>query len=243
MNIDLTNCSDEEFANMLRADIERRGLDPDTMKIVLDDVKHDKPTSQYVVYLPFRESSKRRIPMKLVDILARELKVWPCLGRKLCQGYKGHIYSTDGGDTYAVTDRAEDWELAEVTRDEWQAAVDALKAEKVGDWNGEGLPPVGTVCEWKEKTGFSWVKATVLFISESSVVMQREDGFEWQMLTKRTVFRPIHTPEQIAAEERDKAIEGMIADTNILTGIMSDRRIMAGQLYDAGYRKFEIVDN
>lgn len=56
-------------------------------------------------------------------------------------------------------------------------------------------------------------------------------------------FRPIRTPEQIAAEERDKAIEGMIADTNILTGIMSDRRIMAGQLYDAGYRKFKIVDN
>lgn len=40
-----------------------------------------------------------------------------------------------------------------------------------------------------------------------------------------------------------KAMQGMIADTNILTGIMSDRRIMAGQLYDAGYRKFKIVDN
>ena len=51
------------------------------------------------------------------------------------------------------------------------------------------------------------------------------------------LFRPIRTPEQVAAEDRDKAIEGMIADTNILTGIMSDRRIMAGQLYDAGYRK------
>ena len=50
-------------------------------------------------------------------------------------------------------------------------------------------------------------------------------------------FRPILTPQQIAADERDKAIEGMIADTNILTGIMSDRRIMAVQLYDAGYRK------
>lgn len=66
-------------------------------------------------------------------------------------------------------------------------------------WNGEGLPPVGIVCEWKEKIGFQWVPATILFITESSVVCQRADGFEWQMLTKRTVFRPIRTAEQIAA--------------------------------------------
>ena len=53
-------------------------------------------------------------------------------------------------------------------------------------------------------------------------------------------FRPIRTPEQIAADERENTIDQMINDTSILTGIMSDRRIMAGQLYDAGYRKTDV---
>jgi len=106
-------------------------------------------------------------------------------------------------------------------------------------WTGEGLPPVGTVCEWKEKTGFQWVAATILFITESSVVCQRSDGFEWQMLTKRTVFRPIRTPEQIAAEVREKAVQNMLSAVSF-TGA-SNREIFR-QLYDLGYRKFEIVE-
>lgn len=58
MNVDPTNCSDEEFAEMLRADIERRGLDPDTMKIVLDDVKHDKSTRKMSFYFHFDNPAK-----------------------------------------------------------------------------------------------------------------------------------------------------------------------------------------
>lgn len=77
----------------------------------------------------------------------------------------------------------------------------------VQHWTGEGQPPAGTLCEWKEKTGFKWVQATVLFITEQSVVLQRSDGFEWQMLAKATVFRRIRTPEQIAEEARNKARE------------------------------------
>lgn len=58
MNVDMTNCSDEEFADMLRADIERRGLDPDTMKIVLDDVRHDKPTRKMSFTFHFENPAK-----------------------------------------------------------------------------------------------------------------------------------------------------------------------------------------
>lgn len=116
-----------------------------------------------------------------------------------------------------------------------------LIARPCAEWNGEGLPPVGTVCEWKEKTGFSWVKATVLFISESSVVMQREDGFEWQMLTKRTVFRPIRTPEKIAAEEREKFISEICGLLGWDASLEHSRRD-AIKLFGAGYRKFEIVE-
>lgn len=77
--------------------------------------------------------------------------------------------------------------------------------KKEKEWFVDGkcvaLPPVGTELEWKELTGFKWVKAKVLFISETSVVLQRFDGFEWQMPTKRVVFRP-HAPKERTMQEK-----------------------------------------
>ena len=106
------------------------------------------------------------------------------------------------------------------------------------NWTGEGLPPVGTVCEaMLPSMNHQWAEAVVVWHHpehEGSAVVVHSGG---RLTGWSSAFRPIRTPEQIAAEEREKAIEVMIADTNILTGIMSDRRIMAGQLYDAGYRK------
>lgn len=187
--------------------------------------------------------------MKLVDILARELRVWPnddfaSIGQA-CNGtlHKSPNWSVDCGWTKEVYTIAEDWSRSYVTRAQWQAAVDALKAESAPAWVGIGLPPVGTVCEAKTTRG--WSRGTIIahgLQPKENLAVWQEDG-ELIFWGVKEYFRPIRTPEQIAAEERDKAIEGMIADTNILTGIMSDRRIMAGQLYDAGYRKFEIVDN
>jgi hypothetical protein len=57
------------------------------------------------------------------------------------------------------------------------------------------------------------------------------------MMTARTVFRPIRTPEQIATEERENAINAMI-DIVMTDNIRSN----CADLYDAGYRKFEIVE-
>lgn len=110
-------------------------------------------------------------------------------------------------------------------------------------WDGEGLPQVGTECEWKEKSGFQWVAATILFITESSVVCKRSDGFEWQMPTKRTVFRPIKTAEQLAEEERDKArTEVLNAMTSKTMGFETEdqwqqRMKVVGEMLDMGYRK------
>ena len=104
------------------------------------------------------------------------------------------------------------------------------------DWDGEGKPSAGTICEWKEKTGFSWVKATVLFISESSVVMQREDGFEWQMMTASTVFRQFRTTEQIAAQEREKFISEICGLLGWDASLEYSRHD-AIKLFDDGYRK------
>lgn len=102
-------------------------------------------------------------------------------------------------------------------------------------WDGAGMPPAGTVCEWKEKTGFQWVAAEILFISDSSVVMRRADGFEWQMMVARTVFRPIKTAEQLAYEERERAIDEMF---KIIDNVPEGESRLA-HLYDAGYRRVE----
>lgn len=148
--------------------------------------------------------------MKLVDILARVLTEWPCLGRKLCQGHKGHIYPTDGGDTYAVTDRAEDWELADVTRDEWQAAVDALKADEYHE------PDNGVE---------AWLHG-----------VERDYGKDAAQKCRAII------KDAKAKLDRSKACDemfGIMSSSSVREGNRSD---MAEALYDAGYRKFEIVD-
>lgn len=130
-------------------------------------------------------------------------------------------------------------------------------------WNGEGLPPVGTVCEWAGCTfapedpqepdlhigdqvkiiaHFKDGELNLAAFTFNPQIHNPDRGTAWVNQGAHGCFRPIRTPEQIAAEERESSIQQMIDDTNVLTGIMSDRRIMAGQLYDAGYRKFEIVE-
>lgn len=120
-----------------------------------------------------------------------------------------------------------------------------LFIERPAQWAGEGLPPVGEICERNSESG-EWVSTKILAHSHLGSVVAYEDVFSPYHLgwcNRESDFRPIRTPEQISAEARDKAIQQMIEDTNILTGIMSDRKIMAGQLYDTDWRKFEIVDN
>ena len=48
-------------------------------------------------------------------------------------------------------------------------------------------------------------------------------------------FRPIRTPEQSAADEREAAIDAMLAATTAQGSDISLR--VCEQLYDAGYRK------
>lgn len=103
-------------------------------------------------------------------------------------------------------------------------------------WNGEGLPPVGTVCEWRPNQD-GWVQVEILGHDGEETWFRRAGQSISETCLRMAFFRPIRTPEQIAAAEREKSIQQMIDNTNILTGIMSDRRIMAAQLYDAGYRK------
>lgn len=202
--------------------------------------------------------------MKLVDILARELKVWPEGVESLSQSFGEMVFYVSSEVQLKTMFRAEiseDWRESAVTRAQWQAAVDALKDEvhptesmalhhqEVGritrQWNGEGLPPVGTVCEChlpgELTNNYSWVEAKVIWHNGPTecAVVRSTSKLAWC-----DEFRPIRTPEQIAAEDRQRAIEDLGEWLSTNCSIPTPHLWEAAQkIYDAGYRKFEIVDN
>lgn len=169
--------------------------------------------------------------MKLVDILARELKVWPGGVRIIIQQDSGYLFDEGNYPLDINVEVAEDNSIATVTRAQWQAAVDALKADEIAystenvnvnvnyathasspvnaeckivqpEWTGEGLPPVGMVCEChlpgELTNNYSWVEAKVIWHNGPTecAVVRSTSKLAWC-----DEFRPIRTPEQIVAEQ------------------------------------------
>ncbi|HEP8212866.1 TPA: hypothetical protein VDT58_001991 [Pseudomonas aeruginosa] len=120
-----------------------------------------------------------------------------------------------------------------------------FEARPQESWNGQGLPPVGTLCEWHGPNSDGpdgWV------YTESNVVAYTDDGLFicmqkpgcWPVVQRidNCEFRPLRTPEQIAAEERSKECDRIFV---ILSSVEREgnRSDMAEALYDAGYRRQE----
>jgi hypothetical protein len=108
-------------------------------------------------------------------------------------------------------------------------------------WTGYGLPPVGTVCEtWFDDGKACWHECEVIHHKSddqrlAAVILRGEHKgrLSWGM-----DFRPIRTPEQIAAEEREKAIQAMHDIVGDIERVPTWDDALAA-LYDAGYRKTE----
>ena len=104
-------------------------------------------------------------------------------------------------------------------------------------WSGEGLPPVGVVCEAKwGRTGWS---RCVVFAHKPNAnggtdVLVDVDG-DWTFFDKPSMFRPIRTPEQIAADERESAVNAMV--TACPYPGSTSTHLDCAAIYDAGYRK------
>lgn len=233
---------------------------------------------------------------KLVEILARELVEWPmaCGGtyhtEAIAQDLDGGLVRLDHlKEPHPTQFNGEDWsracwtgyahyvELSEdhataiVTRPEWQAAVDALKAKdiasstaamidagwidpkppvspslhaqvvgranRIPEWDGVGLPPIGTRCEMSiGDSGNEWIEGTVVchinWERPVAVAHNEEEVFNGYAED----FRPIRTTEQIAAEERE--IDLIEDDISHVVG-RDNRREAAEAIYKAGYRKQE----
>ena len=120
------------------------------------------------------------------------------------------------------------------------------------EWDGNGIPPVGVVCEALWNAGANkWLKVKVFGVNEQGQpILRWEEGpqkYEYQAapLTGRMgkpYFRPIRSPQQLAAEIADKEIKeiaGIICADGAFD--MDDPELMAAAtaLYDAGYRRLE----
>ncbi|CDO80885.1 hypothetical protein [Pseudomonas aeruginosa] len=103
-------------------------------------------------------------------------------------------------------------------------------------WDGKGLPPVGISVEWLS-SAHGWLGGRVVGHDGSVAVVSHNDGYTG---CHPHEVRPMPTPEQIAAEEREKAISEML-DLYINNGAywpMTSKQFCE-ILFDAGYRRQE----
>ncbi|HCF1755691.1 TPA: hypothetical protein NH891_001889 [Pseudomonas aeruginosa] len=112
-----------------------------------------------------------------------------------------------------------------------------FEARPQESWNGQGLPPVGTVCEYRHMIWPEYRPCEIRYISEESLVAY-DDAQEQFYRTCDMLFRPLPTPEQIAAEEREKAISEMLGLYNSAYWPMTSKQFCE-ILFDAGYRRQE----
>lgn len=119
--------------------------------------------------------------------------------------------------------------------------------ERPAIWTGEGLPPVGMVCERMWASGpASYVRVRVIAHDEGQAVYRfLEERRKGEVQASKPgdgdscgnpIFRPARTAEQIAAEKRESGIRAMQA---CLGGGSSSTRLLIERLYDAGCRKQE----
>ena len=89
-------------------------------------------------------------------------------------------------------------------------------------WTGEGLPPVGTVCEYYADDGV-WRSCEIVAHKDGQAVVWVSNAHIWA--SSGASLRPIRTPEQIAAEQALAEIERLYSEGG------------PAAVFDAGYRK------
>lgn len=111
---------------------------------------------------------------------------------------------------------------------------DRMTEKPSSDWNGEGLPPAGIDVEFRVAGDERWIEGEVLYSSLYTVVISG-NGFEHVHHPKAVKFRPVRTPEQIAAEKECAEIKELAMATGLRAG--AGQMEVARAIYKAGYRK------
>lgn len=176
--------------------------------------------------------------MKLIELVTKSLEIigggWPENVVAMSQGYDGMIraYVRRGDDICIrpdymtkVTCRAIDFETALVTRDQYESALAA--SQKV-EWDGVGLPPVGTKCHIIINEG-DLGECEILFVGESLLVWRQDSTYqEGSGYHRHMKFRPICSE---ADKKRSEIIDALANYT--LRGDAADiySAISAGKIH------------
>lgn len=124
------------------------------------------------------------------------------------------------------------------------------RVERPSVWDGSGLPPVGVECEVTKGERVDWSASDESLIGQNVTVkaifrnaldqgiasVERNDGRCECILAD--LLKPVKTPEQLAAEQREKVIREIMHDST-LKGAGWICYDAAAALYDAGYRKHD----
>lgn len=109
-------------------------------------------------------------------------------------------------------------------------------------WTGAGLPPVGAVveCTFAAERQSIWHRGTVVYRGtqpegDEFVVVKTENASACYRSGNPVMIRPYRTPEQIAAELREKEIDAVMEDLSL----SPECRYIAKRVVVAGYRKQE----
>ncbi|EOD6737643.1 hypothetical protein ACJ2YI_003926 [Cronobacter sakazakii] len=165
--------------------------------------------------------------MKLIDLLVQELPKrggWPEGINVIEQNFHGKLFNGSkpyrpflfDDEKFEIVD---EWREARVTREQYEAA---LAAAQQPVWDGEGLPPVGTKCEFKCATGV-WREVEITAIARNGLcfVEPGKDGENYVAFSRE--FRPIRSESD---KRRDEAIAALKKLKPQLVGEL------AGYLYD-----------
>lgn len=174
--------------------------------------------------------------MKLIELLVQELPKrggWPD-GAYVCfvnsrENDKAYFHAVNGRfvESEPVNTSVVDLkngEIQYVTREQYEAA---LAATQQPVWNGDGLPPVGALCQYQDYSDTPWVECKVLAYHNNECWLQRtEDGISFIM--GNPCLHPIRSD---ADKKRDKIAQII---TDIFYTLDDDNNYLRGEgVYDA----------
>lgn len=188
----------------------------------MEKIDWDKSTPEYPLWIEYLKKATDADPLRMEA---------------------GGIWAVDKGDRYE-TARGTFWSKPE---DGYYRVHERPSSPA---WSGEGNPPQGILCEYSIGEP-SWFPCEIRYVLDCD---HDPDADGWgaviwcphlekeQFAGRHFKFRAVRTPEQIAADEREAAVEEMLLLDpylpNTTLGMMS-RADFCRTLHDAGYRKVE----
>lgn len=156
------------------------------------------------------------------------------LPEQVARGWVACWYKNVGGIWFARNKNDLDW----YPDNDYQEVFIPLLIERQPEWTGEGLPPIGTVCECRVTANAEWVRCEIVAHKDHYAIAYVDENTV--MLSQGIRFRHIRTQEQIKAEEIEIILNWMV-NRDSERGLRGLRGI-AEDLHADGYRKQVMAD-